>query len=348
MLALLADILDRDPVLAVACALGLICLILVLILMCVLRALSRVRADVGHMRKDMDARNILLDKGRQAYKEALARQPDVALKIASRSSHDGDRVASNRVLAKWVAEQGDPVARVLLERAKWAYVHARGAIRHTALSGAEGYAAAAVALSPKNRDAVGFYNELRGFRKEDSRPLTPLSAALIELENLALEPGSAFDLFENDLEMSAADAEREANKQYETGHYHLALASIDAALRIRMKTDGADAIRTLSAQSLKGYILLGLERSEEALPILTSVAERMVESPDYGPSHPDTLACRYQLALVLDNLGRSRDALPILRDVIQKQERSPVLGPNHPDTLESQHFLQALYDRGIE
>jgi tetratricopeptide (TPR) repeat protein len=60
-----------------------------------------------------------------------------------------------------------------------------------------------------------------------------------------------------------------------------------------------------------------------------------------GPTHPDTLASRNNLAYAYTSAGRLDDALPLLEQNLTDSER--VLGPNHPDTLASRNNFAFSY-----
>jgi len=54
-------------------------------------------------------------------------------------------------------------------------------------------------------------------------------------------------------------------------------------------------------------------------------------NPAAGPDHPDILAARGNLALILLRRGRLEEAEAVGRAVLENKTR--VLGPDHPDTL---------------
>lgn len=345
MVPLSAQALPQDPYLYISAILTLLLLITIIAWrQARSRALQR-KEDIGDLKRDIENRDKLLDKSRLLYREVLARQGETVLKTAQRDVQEGKFSAAARGINQWIAEEGPHIAPILLERARWSFTRARGELRPYALTGAESYAAAAQLLAPNNSDAEGFVNEIRALRKTEGRGAAPLSQAISRLEAVARDDKASPDLFGTDLEILAAEAEQDADRQYELGRHHLALALIDEAIHIRTQIIGADAIQTLNALSLKGYILLGLSRTDEALPVMRTVAERLAHHSEYGPDHPDTLSCRYQLALVLDNSGRREEALVMLRDIADRQAASPELGINHPDTLESRKTLKSLQEQ---
>jgi tetratricopeptide (TPR) repeat protein len=63
----------------------------------------------------------------------------------------------------------------------------------------------------------------------------------------------------------------------------------------------------------------------------------LARDPGVGGDHPDTLACRGNLALVLHDLGKLDEAAAEVRAVVTGRQR--VLGPDHPDTLVSRGNL---------
>jgi hypothetical protein len=79
--------------------------------------------------------------------------------------------------------------------------------------------------------------------------------------------------------------------------------------------------------------------------VARAVAQAREANPALGPQHPDTLASRHLVALLLDRLGQTDEALPIARAVAQAREVNPALGPQHPDTLASRYLVAQLLDR---
>lgn len=306
------------------------------------RRARKLVEEQGHLRQELEKRDQLLEKNRQLNKDIIARLPDKVLKDAAREAKEGHFAAAQRGHNRWLRDEGPLVAPLLLERARWAFIRARGEFRPFALAGAEAYAAAAQTLAPRDETVEGFLNEVRALRKTEGRTAPPLPQALDKLDTLTRDDAIAPDLFGTDLALIASEAEHDADRQYELGRYHLALTLIGEAIAIRTQMSGADSIETLNAQSLKGYILLGLGRGDEALPIIRAVADQLSTNPEYGPDHPDTLSCRYELAQVLGNIGKNQEAITVLQDVLARQSASAELGTNHPDTLESKRLLKSM------
>lgn len=312
------------------------------------RRARRLAEEQNHLKQEIEKRDQLLEKNRQLNKDLMARLPDKVLKEAGREAKEGRGAAAQRGLNRWLRDEGPLVAPLLLERARWAFIRARGELRPFALAGAEAYAAAAQTLAPRDETVEGFLTEIRTLRKTEGRTAPALPQALDKLDTLTRDDAIAPDLFGTDLALIASEAEHDADRQYELGRHHLALALIGEAIIIRTQMDGAGSIEALNAQSLKGYILLGLGRGDEALPVIRSVADQLATNPEYGPDHPDTLSCRYELAQVLGNIGKDQEAIAVLQDVIARQSANTELGTNHPDTQESRRLLKSMETKMAE
>ncbi|MGB8602486.1 MAG: tetratricopeptide repeat protein [Rhizomicrobium sp.] len=345
MVPLSVESLPQDPFIYASAALLVLFLWAWLAAARARRRARRQADELGHAKQEIEKRDLLLEKSRAINKDILARMPDKILKDAARDAKEGHFAAASRALNRWLNDEGPLVAPLLLERARWAFIRAHGEMRPYALAGAEAYAAAAQVLAPHDDAVDGFLGEIRALRKTEGRSAPALPQALDKLDTLTRDDAIAPDLFGTDLDLIAGEAEHNADKQYELGRNNLALTLIGEAITIRTQMAGADAVETLNALSLKGYILLGLNRAAEALPIIRSVAERLSSNPEYGPDHPDTLSCRYELAQVLDSIGKETEAMNTLRDVIARQGASPELGQNHPDTLESRRLLKTMEAR---
>jgi hypothetical protein len=197
-------------------------------------------------------------------------------------------------------------------------------LRALGLVEAQAYATAGVALWPRNKDATALLDEIATLRNEEAQPVPPLSAALSDFDDRAVE------FFDVNLVEAANMAEQEALHRCARGLYHTALPAVELALSARLKTVGSKAVQTLRAERLKVLIVSFLGRADEALPIARAVADAQEASPALGSTHPHTLASRYLVAQLLDNLGHSDEALPIARAVADAQEASPALGSTHP------------------
>jgi hypothetical protein len=344
MISLLVDFFWRDPLNFIASALGCLAPFFLVVIWRLRRSCARAVAANARLRRDLENRELILEKGRSLNKDLLARLPASVWKAIARKQHDNDPTGADYALTKWLAEDGPTIAHFLYARAKRAYVRAATGDRSACLVCAEGYATAALACNPDDAEAAAFAKEIAAIRKTEGRVLPALPEALPEALQTLSSPGqtAASDSFGADLAWTADAIESEAVRQYEVGRCHSALAAIEAALELRNRIDGAETIAILNALSLKGYILIGLERAAEALPIVLKVAEAMIASPDYGPDHPDTLSCRYQAAVVLEVLGQTDEALAAINDVVERQTRHPRLGPNHPDTMESRRLMNRL------
>jgi hypothetical protein len=57
-----------------------------------------------------------------------------------------------------------------------------------------------------------------------------------------------------------------------------------------------------------------------------------------GPSHPDTLTSRHNLAAVHSENGRTAEAIPLFERTLTDREQ--VLGPGHPHTVQTRGSLR--------
>jgi hypothetical protein len=212
-------------------------------------------------------------------------------------------------------------------------------LRALGLVEAQAYATAGVALWPRNKDATALLDEIATLRNEEAQPVPPLSAALSDFDDRAVE------FFDVNLVEAANMAEQEALHRCARGLYHTALPAVELALSARLKTVGSKAVQTLRAERLKVLIVSFLGRADEALPIARAVADAQEASPALGSTHPHTLASRYLVAQLLDNLGHSDEALPIARAVADAQEASPALGSTHPKTLGARSLVAKILNK---
>ena len=60
-----------------------------------------------------------------------------------------------------------------------------------------------------------------------------------------------------------------------------------------------------------------------------------------GPTHPETLACRSELAAAYEMDGRLDEAISLYAHTLAIRER--VLGAQHPDTISSRSDLAVAY-----
>lgn len=340
MFNLVVDFIQREPFVVTAACLGGLVLILLVWAWRLKRQVNRAVATGKRLRRELDNSETLLEKGRSLNKDILARLPDAVWKVAVRKRADIDPAAADRYLAGWIASEGLAISRILQARARSAFVRAALSDRAHFLACAEGYCLAALALNPADGDTMTFAREIAAARKADGN-----QGALAEALSAPLsdDPSSAAG---NDPAWTAELLGREAVAQYDQERYGLALAAVESTIALYRQMEEPDAEAILTAQSLKGYVLLGMGRPEEALPIVRIVADDMGASPHFGPDHPDTLSCRYQLALVYEALGRYGDAMAIIRDVVDRQSANVLCGPNHPDTADSRRLMHRLAERG--
>lgn len=344
MFSLLADYFWREPFAFVASALGCLTPVFLVIAVHLYRSRNRSIQACQRLRREIENREKLLEKGRALNKDLMARLPHTVWKTAERKRAEGETSGAERHIGEWLATEGDALSRLLLDRAATAYVRAILEDRTTFLACAEGYAQAATALSPAAPEAAAFAAEAAATRKIEGRTLMPPGEAFAAA--MARPPTARTSgAFGADLAWAADACERESVMQYEMGRYRLAMAAVDAVLAIRIEMDGPNTPAVMNAKSLKGYILLGLDRPELALPVVRSLAEDIAANPDFGPDHPDTLSYRYQLALVHEAMGQREEALDLAREIVELQTGNPHLGPNHPDTVETRKLLNRLLEQ---
>ncbi|WP_053749994.1 FxSxx-COOH system tetratricopeptide repeat protein [Streptomyces sp. MMG1533] len=88
---------------------------------------------------------------------------------------------------------------------------------------------------------------------------------------------------------------------------------------------------TLRAAHLVAVALNGMERYEEALPLIEDLLERRRRV--LGEEHPDTMSSTHDRGIALGGLGRYAEAHTTLRDVAARRESA--LGEDHVDALRS-------------
>ena len=75
-----------------------------------------------------------------------------------------------------------------------------------------------------------------------------------------------------------------------------------------------------------------------ALTVTDSVTQA---GESLGPSHPDTLLSRHNLAYAYQTAGRLHEAIELFEQTLD--DRTRILGPHHPDTLASRNNLASAY-----
>lgn len=130
-------------------------------------------------------------------------------------------------------------------------------------------------------------------------------------------------------------AVRVAKQIHETGDYEAALALMNLAGEVSLRTQGADHADTLATRHQAGDSLRRLGRLPEAVRVLQDVLadrERVL-----GPDHPDTLLTNAVVAIPLYLLNREDASLACLYRAIEGQRR--VLGEGDPETLRSRAYI---------
>ncbi|WP_067865977.1 FxSxx-COOH system tetratricopeptide repeat protein [Nocardia shimofusensis] len=86
-----------------------------------------------------------------------------------------------------------------------------------------------------------------------------------------------------------------------------------------------------------------LIRSADTTRSITQAHHTLTDSERIlGPSHPDTLQSRNNLANAYQSAGRFREAIPLFERTLTDRER--ILGPDHPNTLISRNNLADTYE----
>lgn len=338
-ITLLADFLMREPFAFVASALGMLTPVFLVAILRYRWLLNRSLQANRRLKREIENREKLLEKGRTFNKEVQARLPVTVGKSIERSRIEGDEAGAERVWEEWLTLEGASLARLLMDRAKVCYVRAITEDRTAFLTAAEGLALSAVSLHPTLAEGLAWAGELAATRKLEGRTVIPPADALAALRRPSVPPSAPADLA-----WAGEALEREAVQQYDAGRFHLALCAVEAALRVHRLADGENALSVLNTQSLQSYILLGLGRADQALPIVRAAAETLASHPDFGPDHPDTLSFGFQLALVLESFGSRQEALAVACAVLERQTAHPALGPNHPDSTETRKLVHRLQD----
>ena len=292
--------------------------------------------DLRRKEKKLDDARHSLEQAEERYGRLLPRLPEHALELHDKEMLDQNFQPANRALLDWLEEEGEAASMVLLHRAEWAIAHAVQDLRAPGLVAAEACAIGAVALDPANERAMSLLNDVIAMREAEGQIMPPLQQSLTEIDARASE------LFDIDLFRDADEAEAEAYRRYDQGHYSAALPLVQRAVFARMQTIGKFAIPTFRIRLLQALLLDQLGRSDEALAIAQDVAAKGEQHPDLGPQHPSTLASRHLVAQILHTLGRSDEALAIAQDVAAKEEQHPDLGPQHRSTLNSRRLVERI------
>ena len=253
----------------------------------------------------------------------------VALDKADQQVRDGKEENANNHLMEWLNLEAPLIAEVCCRLARWRLSAAQDEQHGEAavpLADAERLITIARALHPENR-------QLRDLKYE------------ILISKHHQDPAATAD----DLMRSLADEyddldpfilSKYADKYYEAGNYHHALALYERATVILRETAGLNDRETLISQHNLAKVLRALKRLEESEALQRETWEAMKQH--LGPNDRDTLISQGNLAIVLRALKRPEESEALHRETWEAMKK--YFPPNDRDTLRFQNNLaEALH-----
>jgi hypothetical protein len=113
------------------------------------------------------------------------------------------------------------------------------------------------------------------------------------------------------------------------------------AIRLSSALCANDTNRELRGLTLRlgGWALYLFKQLADNVKQATELGESLLPELQQilGPDHPETLACRNDLAISYWRAGRFREAIELHKSTLARREQ--ILGPDHPDTLGSRNNL---------
>ena len=286
---------------------------------------EEANADVARYRER-------LTKAESERDEAKDRLNDVLAARLARERRDQNYEISDHLLLSWIEREGESVSVIYCGLANRALSRGSGELRSAALVAAEAYATSAISSWRQNTEALALLEEIRVLRSAETQPVIPLERALALMDSVG-PPLDAMALEE------AIKTAKEARRRYEQGNYRSALALADHAISLYSRTIGNRALPICEVLNLKAFALNGLERSNDAISVLSETLDRMESNTALGPLHHETLITKANLANFLTIANRAQEALPLVRDAVDKLESNPQIGPNAVVTLSASHVL---------
>ena len=275
---------------------------------------SRAQNSIKELKK-------ALDKARDGL-------PEVALKRAEQQVRDGNEENANQILMEWFRQEAESITEVSRRLACWELSFSQHE-QHggAAVLGAERLITIACALQPKDRQLRNLKDEIL-ISKYKQDPAGTADELWNRMRSLADEYDNA----------DPAILNKYADKYYEAGKYHCALALCQRMTVILRRTAGPNDRNTLRSQGNQARILYALSRFEESEALQRETWDARKEY--LPPNDRDTLESQGQLASVLRDLDHFEESEALQREAWEAMKK--YLPPNDRDTLRSQHNLAAV------
>ncbi len=108
-------------------------------------------------------------------------------------------------------------------------------------------------------------------------------------------------------------------------------------------TDNADEKLARVLMRVRFLALYHLIELGDSMPHAIAIGEPLTADLErlFGPSHPDTLNARNNLAAAYQSAGRTTEAILLFEQTLAGRER--LLGPDHPDSMRSRNDLARAY-----
>ena len=143
------------------------------------RRLRHSGAVIARLQEDLAHRTQQLDRARQQKKQLEADCSDLTERLIDttvyklqREIREGNSVAAHHIVQDWLEREGEAISTLLRLEAQWATEHATGDAHLAGLIVAAGFARAAHAIWPEDKDTAELAEELKRFYNDSGlRPL---------------------------------------------------------------------------------------------------------------------------------------------------------------------------------
>ena len=251
----------------------------------------------------------------------------VALDKADQQVREGKEENANNHLMEWLGLEAPLIAEVCCRLARWRLSAAQDEQHGEAavpLADAERLITIARALYPENRQLRDLKYELL-ISKHNQDPTATA-------EDLMRSLADEYD------DLDPFILSKYAQKYYEAGNYHHALALRERVTAILRETAGPNDRDTLTSQSNLALVLHDLKRLEESEKLNRETWE--ARKKHLPPNDRDTLISQSNLASVLHDLKRLEESEKLNRETWEARKKH--LPPNDRDTLISQSKLASV------
>ena len=305
----------------------------------------RIRREVEEKNERLEADIAALKSRTKLLKERL---PETAWEIAERERKDDNEESAIRALRRYMDTAGPRLSEMALQISRFHLGLATGRDRDRNLVPAERFALLAFHLDPRHGEAGELLKEVQQLR--GGPPFEHVQFT----DDMCMPEEDGYYRLPRTSE-AVASLLADADTAIDHGHYRRAHALADVAfLSARRWTLGDREQLALAARYWRAMALQGLGRYDQALaeidgtdkrPSILSLEE---QSPDRGPTHPDTVNTRHLRASILQRLGRYDQALAEIDGtdkrpgILSLEEQSPDRGPTHPSTLTTRHLRASI------